>query len=107
MQAGLAVQQDLALASMLALSHVERNGHHYVNGFAGQGADDAEQQRFLVAHPQLYDTSHGSVRLAIRDGSIDLRSLERPGFASGAEPTWTTLEPMQRPAIANEERMLP
>jgi hypothetical protein len=107
MQAGLAVQQDLALASMLGLSHVERNGHHYVNGFAGQGADDAEQQRFLVAHPQLYDTSHGSVRLAIRDGSIDLHSLERPGFASGAEPTWTTLEPMQRPTIPNEERMLP
>ncbi|KAF5888502.1 mandelate racemase, partial [Rhizobium sp. PEPV16] len=29
-QAGLAVQQDLALVSLLGLSHVERNGHHYV-----------------------------------------------------------------------------
>ncbi len=27
-QAGLAVQQDLALVSLLGLSHVERNGHH-------------------------------------------------------------------------------
>jgi hypothetical protein len=95
MQAGLAVQQDLALTRLLGLSHVERNGHHYVNGFAGQGADDAEQQRFLAAHPDLYESSHGSVRLAIREGSIALGSLDIPGFASGAEPTWTTLEPLQ------------
>lgn len=106
MQAGLAVQQDLALASVLGLSHVERNGHHYVNGFAGQGADAAEQQRFLAAHPRLYDTAHGSVRLAIHDGSIALGSLHAPGFASAAEPTWATLAPMQRPGVALEARML-
>jgi len=106
MQAGLAVQQDLALASVLGLSHVERNGHHYVNGFAGQGADAAEQQRFLAAHPHLYDNAHGSVRLAIHDGSIALGSLHAPGFASAAEPTWATLAPMQRPGVALEERML-
>jgi len=105
MQAGLAVQQDLALASVLGLSHVERNGHHYVNGFAGQGADAAEQQRFLTVHPDLYETSHGSVRLAIRNGSISLGSLAIPGFASGAEPTWTTLEPMQHRIAAHEERI--
>jgi hypothetical protein len=97
MQAGLAVQQDLALAGLLGLSHVERNGHHYVNGFVGQGAEGAEQQRFLSAHSDLYETSHGSVRLAIRDGSIALGSLDIPGFASGAEPTWTALEPMLHP----------
>src|SRR4029079_2787054 len=34
-QAGLALQQDLALVSLLGLEHVERNGHHYVNGMAG------------------------------------------------------------------------
>jgi hypothetical protein len=105
MQAGIAVQQDLALASVLGLSHVERNGHHYVNGFAGQGAGAAEQQRFLSAHPDLYETSHGSVRLAIRDGSIALGSLDHSGFASGAEPDWTMLEPMQHPFVAHEERM--
>jgi len=106
MQAGLAVQQDLALASVLGLSHVERNGHHYVNGFSGQGAGAAEQQRFLAAHPDLYHTSHGSVRLAIHDGSIALGSLEIPGFASGAEPDWATLESMQHCIATNEERMM-
>ena len=35
-QPGLAVQQDLALAALLGLTHVERNGHHYAAGFAGQ-----------------------------------------------------------------------
>jgi hypothetical protein len=106
MQAGLAVQQDLALASVLGLSHVERNGHHYVNGFSGQGAGADEQQRFLSTHPDLYQRSHGSVRLAIRDGSIALGSLEIPGFASGAEPDWMTLEPMQRRIATREERMM-
>ena len=104
-QAGLAVQQDLALASLLGLSHVERNGHHYVNGFAGQGAGAPEQQRFLTAHPDLYETTHRSVRLAIRDGSIALGSLEMPGFASGAEPDWTTLQPIQHRIAAHEERI--
>jgi hypothetical protein len=106
MQAGLAVQQDLALASILGLSHVERNGHHYVNGFVGQGAGAAEQERFLAAHPDLYQTSHGSVRLAISNGSIALGSLEIPGYASGAEPDWTTLDPMQHRIVAHEEGMM-
>jgi len=37
-QAGLALQQDLALVSLLGLTHVERNGHHYVNGNGGAAA---------------------------------------------------------------------
>jgi len=94
MQAGIAVQQDLALAGLLGLRHVERNGHHYVNGFAGQSAGDAEQRAFLAAQPGLYAESHGSVRLAIRDGLIDISSLEAPGFAAAAQPDWTTLEPL-------------
>jgi hypothetical protein len=94
MQAGLAVQQDLALTALLGLAHVERNGHHYVNGFAGQSAGDAEHKAFLAAQPGLYEESHGSVRLAIRDGLIDISSLEAPGFASAARPDWATLEPL-------------
>jgi hypothetical protein len=93
-QVGLALQQDLALAALLGLQHVERNGHHYVNGFAGQTAGDAEQRAFLAAQPGLYEERHGSVRLAIRDGVIDISSLDAPGFASAAQPDWVTLEPL-------------
>jgi len=100
MQAGLGVQQDLALVSLLGLAHVERNGHHYVNGFAGSGAGEEEQRRFLAAHPGLYERSHGSVRLIIRNGQIDLGSLSVVGFASGAEPDWATLPRMASPLSA-------
>jgi len=88
-QAGLAVQQDLALVNLLGLTHVERNGHHYVNGMAA--LPEAEQNRFLAAHPDLYERSHGAVRLAIRNGRIALGSLATPGFATAAYPDWAEL----------------
>ena len=34
-QSGIALQQDLALATLIGATHVERNGHHYVDGMAG------------------------------------------------------------------------
>ena len=46
-QAGVAVQQDLALATLVGATHVERNGHHYVDGMAG--APEQEQLAFLVS----------------------------------------------------------
>ena len=88
-QAGLAVQQDLALVAFLGLDHVERNGHHYVNGMAGLPAD--EQAGFLAAHPDLYERRHGAVRLRIADGMLAIGSLACPGFASAAEPDWKTM----------------
>lgn len=97
-QAGLCVQQDLALVGMLGLTHVERNGHHYVDGFAGQGAGVAERRAFLAAQPGLYRDERDNVRLAIRDGVIDLGSLAAPGFASRAEPDWTSLTPLSAAA---------
>ena len=91
-QAGLALQQDLALVSILGLAHVERNGHHYVNGMAG--LPDEEQQAFLSAHPDLYERSHGAVRLRIRGGMIALGSLDCPGYASRAMPDWKAMREM-------------
>lgn len=92
-QAGLCVQQDLALVSTLGLSHVERNGHHYVDGFGDAPA--AEANGFAAAHPDLYEISAGRPRLAIRQGRIALGSLHAAmGFASAAEPDWTSLSPL-------------
>ena len=73
-QAGVAVQQDLALATLIGATHVERNGHHYVDGMAG--APSAEQDAFLTAHPDLYRRgADGRARLSIRDGAVALGSL--------------------------------
>lgn len=98
-QAGLAVQQDLALVNLLGITHVERNGHHYVNGMAD--LPEAEQQAFLSAHPDLYERSHGAVRLVITGGAIDLGSLACPGFASAAWPDPAALLPLRAPPGAD------
>jgi Enolase C-terminal domain-like len=89
-QAGLAVQQDLALVNLLGIRHVERNGHHYVNGMAG--LPPAEQALFLAAHSDLYEHKYGAVRLRIQAGQLDIGSLAGPGFASGAYPDWEVLK---------------
>lgn len=94
-QAGLAVQQDLALVALLGMTHVERNGHHYVNGMAE--LPEAEQAAFLAAHPDLYERSHGAVRLAIRGGTLAIGSLDCPGFASGAMPEWGAMAESPEP----------
>jgi hypothetical protein len=91
-QAGLSVQQDLALVNLLGIRHVERNGHHYVNGMAALTVP--EQQAFLAAHPDVYEQSHGAVRLRIQAGKIQLKSLDTPGFASGAQPDFSAMQPM-------------
>lgn len=91
-QAGLSVQQDLALVNLLGIRHVERNGHHYVDGLAA--VPEAEQQRFLLAHPDLYEHSHGAVRLRLEDGRLALGSLACPGFASHAMPDFDAMAPL-------------
>ena len=93
-QPGLAVQQDLALAALLGLPHVERNGHHYAAGFAGQHASVREQLTFLAGHPDLYAAQGDDVRLAIQDGRIAIASLVARGFASATWPDVESLTPM-------------
>lgn len=92
-QAGLAIQQDLALVSLLGLTHVERNGHHYVNGMAGLPAH--EQEAFLRSHPDLYERSHGALRVRITGGKLAIGSLDCPGFASRALPDWKAMKEMK------------
>jgi hypothetical protein len=88
-QAGLALQQDLALVSLLGLTHVERNGHHYVNGMAALAR--AEQEAFLGAHPDLYEKSNGAVRVRIRNGDLQIGTLGCAGYASQAMPDWEAM----------------
>jgi len=97
-QAGLALQQDLALGSILGLTHVERNGHHYVNGMAALPQD--EQDAFLAAHPDLYERSHGAVRVRIEDGMLAIGSLDCPGYASRAVPDWNSMKEMSWASVS-------
>jgi hypothetical protein len=91
-QAGVAVQQDLALASLIGATHIERNGHHYVDGMTG--APRAEEDAFLKAHPDLYHrAANGRVRLTIRDGIIRIGSLDTPGLGVGPLPDSPRIAP--------------
>ena len=95
-QAGLSVQQDLALVSLLGLSHVERNGHHFIDGFAGRPA--AETEAFLAAHPDLYHRQRGRVRLHIEGGLLHIGSLECAGFGTPVTPDLSATAPMPEAA---------
>ena len=90
--AGVSVQQDLALVSLLGLTHVERNGHHFIDGMAF--APDSEQRAFAAAHPDLYAKGDGPARLRITDGRLSLVSLDTPGFAVGAAMDFASMRTM-------------
>lgn len=105
--AGVSVQQDLALVSLLGLTHVERNGHHFVDGMSF--ASEREQAAFAGAHPDLYSRAGGPARLRIDNGRLQLGSLGRPGFAVAADMDFASLQPMRKPpggriAPANPEK---
>jgi hypothetical protein len=93
-QPGVAVQQDLALATLVGATHIERNGHHYGDGMSGAPAH--EQDAFLSAHPGLYHRApHGRLCLTIRAGAIALGSLDTPGLAVGPMPDFATMTPFK------------
>jgi hypothetical protein len=92
-QSGVAVQQDFAQALIVGARHVERNGHHYVDGMAGAPA--AEQAAFLAAHPDLYLRANNRMRLMIGNGQAALASLHTtPGLAVGPLPDFQAMTPV-------------
>ena len=104
-QAGLSVQQDLALGALIGMTHMERNGHHYVDGFGETPEEEANA--FLAAHPDLYARDAGRVRLAINDGDLMTGSLVKPGFATGTHPLWATMSPLRQPNAKTLKELMP
>jgi hypothetical protein len=103
-QAGLAVQQDLALGALIGVTHAERNGHHYVDGFADTPI--AEAQAFLASHPDLYIHDGNKIRLSIHDGDLLTESLVTAGFATAVHPDWSSLPPLEQPKARTKEQAL-
>ncbi|MDM0043925.1 hypothetical protein QTH91_05485 [Variovorax dokdonensis] len=90
-QAGLAVQQDTLLAASLGVTHIERNGHHYVDGFGI--APDSEAAAFAQALPDFYESTSGRPRLAVRQGHLQLGALmSQTGFGAPVQPDWSQLQ---------------
>ena len=90
------LQQDLVHVAALGIDHVERNGHHYVRGLEHLSAD--ERAGCLSAHGALYAERDGLAALNVRDGQVDVGSLQVPGLGVGVDvdvremvalPEWT------------------
>jgi hypothetical protein len=103
-QAGLGVQQDLALGALIGVTHAERNGHHYVDGFGD--TPGAEAELFLSAYPDLYVRDGSSIRLSIHDGDLVTGSLTAPGFAASVHPVWSALSPSEQPTTKITEQAI-
>jgi hypothetical protein len=95
------VQQDLALGAFIGITHAERNGHHYVDGFGDTSA--AEAQAFAAAHPDLYADAGQGVRLNIHNGELLTGSLHTTGFATPVHPDWSALRPLEQPKSLQEQ----
>ena len=98
-QAGLAVQQDLALVNLLGLTHVERNGHHYVNGMAALPRTRAGRLSRRAPRPLRGQPGRGApedpqrppVDRLTRGRGLRLRCVSRLGGARAAHrPTIAT-----------------
>jgi hypothetical protein len=100
-QSGIAVQQDLVLAGLAGAEHIERNGHHFVDGMAN--APEPEQDSFLAAHGDLYESVLGRTRLKIVDGKVALSSIARaPGLGSYIAPDAGAMEPLKHVRTSHE-----
>lgn len=89
---GLCLQQDLALAALLGVAHIERNAQHYIDGFSGQPVDEA--LAYQREHPDLYGVPPIRPRLTITAGRIAFASLAHPGFGSNVQPNTDQRAPM-------------
>jgi len=80
----VALLQDLAVASSLGVTSIERNGHHYFAGLSAFPEHVGEQ--VLEAHGDLYHRSrNGWPTLSVRGGRVSLASLQRAPLGVGFE----------------------
>jgi hypothetical protein len=90
----VALLQDLAMVAALGIAHVERNGHHYFRGLSMHS--EIVQQQVLAAHPGLYRRHEaGFPTLDIREGFLDLHSVNAAPFGCGIELDLTPFQTLK------------
>jgi hypothetical protein len=81
------LQADVALAATLGFGHLERNGHHYFPGLSY--LPEAERRAALFLHGDLYQEHRGRAAVRIREGRLEIGSLQCPGLGFAALPDMT------------------
>jgi len=88
------LQQDLATVRALGITHVERNGHHYVKGLAHCSRRERYQATRL--HRDLYRGGEDEARLRIEGGLLRVGSLGTPGYGGAFEPDLASMMPLEQ-----------
>jgi hypothetical protein len=86
------LQQDLATVRALGITHVERNGHHYVRGLAH--CSPRERQEATRLHGDLYRGGEAEAFLRIEAGQLTVGSLAAPGYGVAFDPDLETMTPL-------------
>lgn len=95
----IALQQDLAMMALLGIEHVERNGHHYYRGLGMLPRD--WQEGALESHGDLYTRDAGGfARIRIREGKMNLASVNDAPFGVGPCFDVTGFSPMEKMPVA-------
>ncbi|MFT5461905.1 MAG: hypothetical protein ACI8QS_000777 [Planctomycetota bacterium] len=92
----LALQHDLAVAGALGITHLERNGHHYVRGlgFLTEGEQALAMEHFPSLYHRLTD---GTPALHIRDGTVDTTEVNAHAFGAPFGPEWDAYDAVDLP----------
>jgi hypothetical protein len=85
--------QDFATVRALGITHVERNGHHYVKGLAHCSPRERNQATRL--HRDLYRGDGSGARLRIESGFVRVGSLSLPGYGGPSEPDLSSMTPLE------------
>ena len=86
------VQQDLATVRALGITHVERNGHHYVRGLAH--CSPRERRDATRLHPDLYRGDESEAYLRIVSGRLGVSSLAAAGYGIAFDPDVPAMTPL-------------
>ncbi len=86
------LQQDLTTVRALGLTHLERNGHHYVRGLAH--CSPREREAATRLHGDLYTGDEREAFVRIVSGRLHVASLKVPGYGVAFDPDLSSMKPL-------------
>jgi L-alanine-DL-glutamate epimerase-like enolase superfamily enzyme len=86
------LQQDLTTVRALGLTHLERNGHHYVRGLAH--CSPREREAATRLHGDLYSGDEREAFIRIVSGRLHVASLKVPGYGVAFDPDLSSMKPL-------------
>jgi hypothetical protein len=84
------LHQDLCVAAALGMTHTERNGHHYIEGF--RFLSPVEREAALREFPSLYTERPGNLpHHRTEGGRLDLEEINAHALGTQSEPDWASM----------------